>query len=119
MFHEKSDDNAPWSMTRVVAFMFAWGVLYALTLYATKATPINWPFAAVAGATILAVPLQSIFTWFREYLSTKSGRELADTLLHKAQDAVGLGMLTTATIPIPASQPTVKTTTTVTPGDKG
>jgi hypothetical protein len=89
MFHDKSDVRAPWSMTRVVAFLFCVGVLRALLLYAGKGTALNWPFAVVAAVTLLAVPLQSLFTFLGEWIASREGRSLLTTAVHKIEDMIG------------------------------
>jgi len=84
MFTEKQADGpsggspggTPLSMTRVVAFIFAITYCIALTTYSRKAFAINWPFAALGIITLLAVPLQAIFTYLREYIASGPGRDL-------------------------------------------
>ncbi len=110
IFHEKQADGTnPWSMTRMVAFMFAWGVLYSQTLYARKGVPINWPFAFVSAVTIVAVPLQALVNTIRAYLDSKDGRELMKTAMHRIEDMLG------APSPSPAPQPTVNVSASVGP----
>jgi hypothetical protein len=112
MFHEKQADGTnPWSMTRVVAFMFAWGVLYAQTLYARKGVPINMPFTIIACVTVLAVPLQGLVNTIRAYLDSKDGRELMKTAMHKIEDMMGAS----TAAPAPAQPQTVNVSASVGP----
>jgi hypothetical protein len=88
MFHEKADPNGPWSMTRVITFLF--GVNYQAVLYvfAKKATPVNWPLVILGIAILLAVPLQGLVTTIRSYLDSSPGRALMETALHKVEAQV-------------------------------
>ncbi len=110
MFHEKQADGTnPWSMTRVVAFMFAGGMLYSQIIYAKKGVPINMPFAIVEIATIIAVPLQALVATIRAYLDSKDGRALMATAMHRIEEMMG------APTPPPAPQPTVNVSASVGP----
>lgn len=83
MFHDKQTPGAPLSMTRVVAFLFAITYCLALHTYATKAFAINWPFAAIGVCTLLAVPLQAIFTYLQQWLTTRPGSAMIEKLVDK------------------------------------
>jgi predicted Co/Zn/Cd cation transporter (cation efflux family) len=96
MFTEKQGAGTPLSMTRVVAFVFAITYCIALTTYAQKAFAINWPFAALGIITLLAVPLQSIFTYLREYIASTPGRALlAQAIEHFVPGPIGTTVAST------------------------
>ena len=89
MFHEKGLDDQPYSMTRVVAFIFALTYVAALDGYAFRAKEINWPFAVLGAFVVLAVPLQALFTFLGQWVSSREGRSLLATMTHKIEDLVG------------------------------
>ena len=109
MFHEKESDKDSWSMTRVVAFLFALTVCTAMLLYARSAKDLNWPFAAVAAMTVLAVPLQGIFTYLKNWVATRPGALLMGKVLNKLAPGIGdtiVSMATTQTeLPISPTKP--------------
>lgn len=107
MFHEKAKEANPWSMTRVVAFMFA--VTYCVTLYVygTKAFAINWPFAVLGVCTLGAVPLQGMLTYLQNWIASAPGRALTAKLLEKVIPGAGSTVAST-----------VLSSITTTPADK-
>lgn len=80
MFH---DDDGEWSMTRVVALLFALTYCLALARYALKAHEISWPFCALGVVTLLAVPLQALFRYIQEWFSSSPGQKLLGALMAK------------------------------------
>lgn len=86
MFHEKGAETERWSMTRVVAFLFAITICSALLLYARGAHEISWPFAVVAIVTLLAVPLQALCRYLQQWIASSPGqaviKQLAEKFLH-------------------------------------
>lgn len=78
MFAEKRGDGAGVvaSMTRVVAFLFAWEYLQAFGHLARTGVAIGWPMATLGVVVLLAVPLQALFTGTRAH-------ELAAALIRR------------------------------------
>jgi drug/metabolite transporter (DMT)-like permease len=112
MFHDKNAPNAPFSMTRVVAFLFTLVFLLTLWTYANKAIPINWPFATLGCVVLLAIPIQAIFAYLQKYIETKSGRALLDKLVQNFVPAASSTVASTVSS-------TVTTTPAVDTGLKG
>ena len=83
MFHEKVEEKETWSMTRVVAFLFAGTYCYATVRYSMGAKDINWPWCALGVVTLLAVPLQALFRYVQEWFSSSPGQKLLGALLEK------------------------------------
>lgn len=112
MFKEKDNqaDVLHWSMTRVVAFLFALTYCWTLIRYALKAVDIGWPFCALGIATLLAVPLQALFKYLQIWFTTSPGQKLLQTLLSKVSGA-------TLTSPASTTKTEVTTTTAPAAGD--
>jgi hypothetical protein len=70
-------------MTRVVAFLFALTVCSALLIYAWRAHDLNWPFAAVAIVTLLAVPLQALCRYLQQWIASSPGQAVIEKLTEK------------------------------------
>lgn len=108
MFHEKSDATAPWSMTRVVAFQFSIVYNTALGTYAYRGKDIGWPFCVLGIVTLLAVPIQALFSTLQTWAMTPSGRKTVEALTaHAIALLPKLGG-------IPGTTTTAATTTSVT-----
>lgn len=73
VFHEKAKDGDSWSMTRVVAFLFAVSVCYSIFVYASKGAALGWPFVALGIVTLMAVPIQMMFRAFTAWAQTREG----------------------------------------------
>lgn len=80
MFREKHGATEHWSMTRVVAFMFAVSVCHELW---NDSKDIGWPFCTVAVVTILAVPLQTLFQNLQHWFSSAQGKAVFSKLMEK------------------------------------
>lgn len=87
-FREKTASGDHWSMTRTVAFLFALAFLAALETYAFRGKEINWPFAVLGCITLLAVPLQGLFTFLGQWVASREGRELITTAIHKVEESL-------------------------------
>lgn len=98
MFCEKDLKDCPWSMTRVVAFLFALTYCFSTVMYALAGKDIGWPFCVLGVVTVLAVPLQSLFRYLQQLFASSPGQKLLRDLLAK---------VSTTTIGAPAT--TVKT----------
>lgn len=85
MLFEKGDprEQPRFSMTRLVALMFAATVCWAIVLYAKGAHDLTWPFATVAIVTLLAVPLQALCKYLQQWLSTSPGQAVLASLAEK------------------------------------
>lgn len=89
MFAEKDSAGVTaWSMTRVVAFLFALTFCSSMIFYALKASAIGWPFCVLGVVTVLAVPLQAMAKAIQAYLTTRQGQKLIGALLEKASGSV-------------------------------
>lgn len=88
MFREKYADGDHLSMTRVVAFLFAVVFLASLGAYAYRGKDIGWPFVTLGVVTLLAVPIQAIFAFLQQWVSSREGRDLLTTLTHKVEDSL-------------------------------
>lgn len=103
MFKEKDCEGkgeAHWSMTRVVAFLAAMTLNYALIIMSTKdhVHDIAWPFCVMYVVTLLAVPLQMLFKFLQAWFTSAPGKALLKSVLEKVQaSGVALGPLNTAT----------------------
>ncbi len=73
-------------MTRVTAFLFALCYLTAMMIFAFRAKELNWPFAVLGVVVLLAVPLQSLFSFLGQWISSKEGRDLLTTAVHKVEE---------------------------------
>jgi hypothetical protein len=91
MFKEKDSEKgaAHWSMTRVVAFLAAITLNYALIIMANKdhVHDIAWPFCLMYIVTLLAVPVQALFKMIQVYLTTSPGQTLLKSALKKVQES--------------------------------
>jgi hypothetical protein len=114
LFKEKNSGGDHYSMTRGVAFMFTIVYLVTLWTYATKAIPINWAFATLGCVVLLAIPIQAIFAYLQQWISSQPGQDLLTTAIHKVEESLMPGAPTQ-----PAPQPTVNVSATVSPGEKG
>jgi hypothetical protein len=85
MFHDDPDADGvrDWSMTRVVAFLFAMTYCIATVRYAENTKDINWPWCVLGVVTLLAVPLQALFRYIQEWFSSSPDQKLLGTLLEK------------------------------------
>ena len=83
MFHEKTAGGDVWSMTRIVAFLFAGTYCYATIRYAALGKDINWPWCALGVVTLLTVPLQALFKYLQEWFSSSPGQKLLGALMEK------------------------------------
>jgi hypothetical protein len=92
MFH---DDDGAWSMTRVVAFVFALTYCAATFRYASGGKEINWPWCALGVVTLLAVPLQALFRYIQEWFSSSPGQKLLGALMEKVTTVVAGSTSTT------------------------
>jgi hypothetical protein len=72
-----------WSMTRVVAFMFAVTMCTATIMYARSGKEIGWPFCVLGVVTVLAVPLQGLFDYIQKWFTSSPGQKLLRELLAK------------------------------------
>lgn len=87
-FKDKNAEGQHYSMTRVTAFFFAVVYLSALATYAYRAKEINWPFAVLGVVTLLAVPIQALFGFLGQWISSREGRELLSTAVHKVEESL-------------------------------
>src|SRR5690348_1332576 len=101
MFHDKNQDDAPWSMTRVVDFLFALAYLSALETFAFRGKEINWPFAALGVMVLLAVPVQALLSFLGQWIASREGRDLLTTAVHKIEESI-LNGPSTAPAPTPS-----------------
>lgn len=72
-----------WSMTRVVAFLFALSYCGVLITNAANAHQISWPFCALGIVIVLAVPLQALFKYIQVWFTSSPGQKLVKILLEK------------------------------------
>lgn len=108
MFHEKVHDGHPWSMTRVVAFLFALTQCTSMLLYAWRGHEIAWPFCVLGVVTLLAVPLQALFKYLQVWFTSSPGQRLLRDLLAKVSPSLAAGLVTETTAT--ATTATTKTT---------
>jgi hypothetical protein len=110
MFHEKSSSGNPYSMTRVVAFLFA--LTYCAVLYKNSNNfhILGWPACALGVATLLAVPIQAMCRALQSYLESSPGQRLLHVLLEKVSPSLAAGITTETTA-------TTATATTTTKGE--
>lgn len=89
MFSEKDSTYSAshFSMTRVVAFMFAATYCYVLIRNSVNAHAIGWPFCLLGVAALLAVPLQSLFKQLQSWVMTPPGKKVVEALLSKVATA--------------------------------
>lgn len=92
MFHEKADPRAPYSMTRVIAWLFALTYCGVLLKNVQHAHDIGWPFVALGVVTLLAVPLQALFATLVTWAMTPSGKGLIEAAIVKATSAISDGI---------------------------
>jgi hypothetical protein len=110
MFMEKDTGSMKvFSMTRLVAFIFA--VTYCFVMYknAANAHLIGWPFCALGVVIVLAVPLQTLFKYLQTWFTSSPGQRLLRDLLAKFAPSLGLPANTTV-----RTETTAATTTTAT-----
>jgi hypothetical protein len=106
MFMEKDGTARPFfSMTRVVAFLFA--ITYCVVLYKNEnnAHLIGWPFCSLGVVIVLAVPLQALFKYLQVWFTSSPGQKLLRDLLAKISPSIGQPN-TTATIETKATTTT-------------
>lgn len=82
------------SMTRLVAWMFAVTVCYAIIRMASQdhAHDMGWPFVALGICTLLAVPLQAFFRFLNSYIKTRPGAAMLNQVAKKIGDKVGIAV---------------------------
>jgi hypothetical protein len=90
MFKEKDCDGHEqphWSMTRVVAFLAALTMNWALLTMSRKdhVHDIAWPFCVMYVVTLLAVPLQMMFKFLQVWFTSAPGKALLKSVLEKVQ----------------------------------
>lgn len=88
MFKEKDTGDRPvWSMTRVVAFLAAMTLNYAIVVMSRKdhVHDIAWPFCVMYVVTLLAVPLQMMFKLLQAWFTSNPGKQLLKTVLQGVQ----------------------------------
>jgi hypothetical protein len=92
MFHD-ADGSGEWSMTRVVAFMFAIVVCLGIVRMGMQdhLHDVGWPFVALGVITLVAVPIQALFRMVEQYLRSKPGGKLLEELLKKGVSMIGIG----------------------------
>lgn len=82
------DGSGDWSMTRIVAFAFAWAYIDRLGELSVLGASLGWPDAFLAFAILFAIPFKTLF-------SGSSGA----TLLGKFIDRFGIGSTGTNAAP--------------------
>jgi hypothetical protein len=116
MFKEKEDGKAlHWSMTRVVAFIAAMTLNYALIVMSVHnhVHDIAWPFCVMYIVTLLAVPIMVLFKFLQALFASAPGKVLAKKvfdMLEVQASKIGVGGSS-----VPSS--TVTSTTEVKNGD--
>jgi hypothetical protein len=99
MFMEKEAGMAKaFSMTRLVAFMFAFTYCAVLFKNEENAHLIGWPFCSLGVVIVLAVPLQCLFKYLQVWFTSSPGQKLLRELLAKISPALALPANTTATV---------------------
>jgi hypothetical protein len=95
MFHD-ADGSGEWSMTRVVAFMFAIVVCFGIARMGMQDQlhQVGWPFVALGVITLVAVPIQAMFRMIEQYLRSKPGTKLLEELLKKGAGMIGISVPT-------------------------
>src|SRR6185295_9925890 len=113
MFSEKDGTaRGAFSMTRLVAFLFATTYCYVLIKNAANAHVIGWPFCTLGVVVVLAVPLQSLFKYLQVWFTSSPGQKLLHVLLAKVAPTLGaLAPNTTATTETSTATTTTSTAT--------
>ena len=93
MFHD-ADGSGEWSMTRVVAFMFAIVVCFGIARMGMQDQlhQVGWPFVALGVITLVAVPVQAMFRMIEQYLKSKPGAKLLEELIKKGAGMIGINV---------------------------
>lgn len=111
MFKDKDDagNAAHWSMTRVVAFLAALTINYALITMSRKdhVHDIAWPFCVMYVVTLLAVPLQMMFKFLQVWFTSAPGKLLLKSVL----DKVGVHGISLNAPSMPSTTTEMKVTT--------
>ena len=84
MFKEKEEGKAlHWSMTRVVAFLAAMTLNYAILVMAAKdhVHDIAWPFCVMYIVTLLAVPIMVMFKFLQVWFTSAPAKQLLKKVL--------------------------------------
>lgn len=117
-FREKSSTGEHWSMTRTVAFMFAIAFVAAMETYAFRGKEINMAFAVLGCVTLLAVPLQGLFTFLGQWIASREGRDLLTTAIHKIEENL-MGKAPTPQVNVSANSDGASASVGATPEAKG
>jgi hypothetical protein len=116
MFKEKDTTGGVlhWSMTRVVAFLAALSMNFALITMAKKdhVHDIAWPFCFMYIVVLLAVPIQVMFKFLQAWFGTSPGQALLKQVLEEVK-VRGIGLMSAPA----ASTSTVTTSTEIKSGD--
>lgn len=116
MFKEKEAGQAlHWSMTRVIAFISAVTMNFALVTMArlNHVHDIAWPFCWMYVITLLAVPIMVMFKFLQVWFTTGPGQTLLKQVITRIEAAGGLSLPLPSIITPPST--TVETKVTSTP----
>jgi len=98
-FEEKKGGG--FSMSRLIAFLFALTYCYSLTLAARNTGPtsiVGWPFSCLGIVVVMAVPLQALFNTLQSWFASAPGKALIQTLVGKIGSGIETKLTTTSTV---------------------